>query len=118
LVLQVTELLPLLSATVLPLTTIRQLTRPPPVELTLAVDPDRTVTELRAVAVLFFVWCRTTTLPLDFLVLFPLFTVEWLLPLVLMSSGSHAVSARTAAAATPTTAARLVNMALSVRPGP
>jgi hypothetical protein len=58
---------------------------------------------------------------LDFLVVFPLvfplFTAEWL-PLVPVSSGWHAVTASRVAAATPTTAARLVNMPARVRPGP
>jgi hypothetical protein len=116
--LHVTAPVPLLFATVLPLSTIRQLTRPVPVEVTRATDPDRMVTERRAVVVPpFFVSYRTTTLPPDFVVVFPLFTAEWL-PLVPVSSGSHAVSASRAAAATPTTAARLVNMTPSVRPGP
>ena len=118
-VLQVTLPVPVLFATVLPFTTIRQLTRPLPVEVTRATDPDRTVTERRAVvAPRCFVSVRTTTLPPDFFVVLSLFTTEWL-PLEAVSSGSHAVSATmTAAAATPTEAARLVNMAPSVRPGP
>jgi hypothetical protein len=115
--LHVTEPVPVFLATVLPLSTIRQLTLPLPVEVTRATDPDRTVTDRRAVVVPpFFVSTRTVTL-LDFFVVFPLFTVEWL-PLVPVSSGSHAVNASRAAAATPTTAARLVNMAASVRPEP
>jgi hypothetical protein len=115
---QVTDPVPVLLATVLPLSTIRQLTLPLPVEVTRATDPDRTVTDRRDVVVpplCVSVW--TVTLLLDFFVVFPLFTVEWL-PLVPVSSGSHAVSASTAAAATPTTAARLVNMAPRVRPEP
>ena len=114
---QVTEPVPVLLATVLPLSTIRQLTLPLPVEVTRATDPDRTVTDRRDVVVpplCVSVW--TVTL-LDFFVVFPLFTVEWL-PLAPVSSGWHAVTASTAAAATPTTEARLVNMAASVRPGP
>ena len=115
---QVTDPVPVLLATVLPLSTIRQLTLPLPVEVTRATDPDRTVTDWRDVVVPpLCVSVRTVTLLLDFFVVFPLFTVEWL-PLVPVSSGSHAVSASTAAAATPTTAARLVNMAPRVRPEP
>jgi hypothetical protein len=115
--LQVTAPVPVLLATVLPLSTIRQLTLPFPVEVTRATDPDRTVTDRRAVVVPpCFVSTRTVTLP-DFFVVFPLVTAEWL-PLLVVSSGSHAVNASRAAAATPTTAARLVNMAPSVRPEP
>ena len=70
-----------------------------------------------------FVSYRTATLPPDFVVVLPDFVVvlpvfafDW--PVLSMSSGSHAVSASRAAAATPATTARLVNMAASVRPRP
>jgi hypothetical protein len=114
--LQVTDPVPVLLATVLPFSTIRQLTLPLPVEVTRATDPDRTVTDRCDVVPPFFVSTRTLTLP-DLVVIFPLLLVEWLL-LAPVSSGSHAVTASRAAAATPTTAARLVTMASSVRSGP
>jgi hypothetical protein len=84
--------------------------------VTRATDPDRTVTDRRAVVVLPLLVSVWTTTLLDFFVVFPL-PAEWL-PLVVVSNGSHAVTASRAAAARPTTAARLVTMASSVRPEP